>query len=182
MQYRLETDRLILRTLELTDAPDIQRLINHPQIARNTLSVPYPYPDGLAEKWIREQMMPAMEEGTDFVFAITLRKTGEFMGVLGMHDLNEHKRIDVGYWLGEVYWGKGYATEALRRAIQFGFEELDVNRIYAEFFTFNTASRRVMEKSGMTFEGVHRQNILKNGEYIDDGVCAILREDYEATR
>ncbi|MEM6528616.1 MAG: GNAT family N-acetyltransferase [Chloroflexota bacterium] len=173
----LQTDRLRLRMVELTDAPAIQHLANDPLIARNTLTIRYPYPEGLAEEWLRETMLPAIEAGEDYLFAMTLRETGEFMGVLGMHN-RQFDRMVVGYWIGKPYRGNGYTPEALRRVIAFGFDELGLNRIYAEYFPHNPASRRVMEKAGMRYEGTLRQHVCKDGEYLDEGICGILREDY----
>ena len=79
-----------------------------------------------------------------------------------------------------MHGGLGYMSEAARRVIQFGFEELGLNRIYAGYFTRNPTSRRVMEKAGMTYEGTYRQNVLKWGEFVDVGACAILRSEYDA--
>ncbi|MEL7236336.1 MAG: GNAT family N-acetyltransferase, partial [Chloroflexota bacterium] len=155
------------------------RVVYQPLNVRHTLTIPYPYPAGLAEKWLRETMLPAIEKGTDYLFAVTQRETDALMGVLGMHN-RQFDRMVMGYWLGEVYWGHGYMTEAVRRAISFGFDELALNRIYAEYFSHNPASRRVMEKAGMQYEGLLRQHVCKDGEYFDVGVCGILRDDYDA--
>ena len=81
--------------------------------------------------------------------------------------------------LGVPFWGHGYMTEALKRLIQYGFEEHNLNRIDANYFIFNPASGRVMEKAGMTFEGVLRQRFIKDENTIDVGVCSILREEWE---
>lgn len=180
VRARLETERLILRQPTLDDAPDIQRYANHPEVARNTLSLPHPYPEGAAEEFLRQVVLPGWEQGTDFVFAITRRDDGAFMGVMGVHPQPQHHRAEVGYWVGAPFWSQGYATEALRRVIQFGFEELVLNRMHASYFTFNPASRRVMDKAGMTFEGVLREYMHKDGEYIDVGMCSLLRREWRA--
>ena len=81
-----------------------------------------------------------------------------------------------GYWLGKDYWNKGYATEAVKAVIGYGFEKLRLNRIYAGHFTKNPASGRVMQKTGMTHEGLGREHILHWGVYEDMVECAILRK------
>jgi RimJ/RimL family protein N-acetyltransferase len=174
----LETERLILRRLELSDAPLVYDYVQERDIAYNTLLIPYPYPEGDAEEWITGTHHSA-EEASGFTFAITRRADGLFMGAIGIGNDQGHKRAEIGYWLGKPHWGQGYMSEAARRVIQFGFEDLKLNRIYAAYFTRNPASRRVMEKAGMTYEGTMRQNVLKWGEFVDIGFCAILREEWE---
>jgi ribosomal-protein-alanine N-acetyltransferase len=175
----LETERLILRRLELDDAPLVYEYMQDREIACNTLMIPFPYPPGAAEAWIAE-CQQAGEGGENFSFAISRKSDGLFIGAIGIHCTPEHKRAEIGYWLGKPHRGQGYTSEAARRVIQFGFETLDLNRIYAGYFTRNPASRRVMEKAGMTYEGTHRQNVLKWGEFVDVGSCAILRAEWES--
>ena len=86
---------------------------------------------------------------------------------------------EVGYVLNPSYWGKGIATEALTRVLQFGFEELKLNRIEAKFIQGNDRSRRVMEKVGMTFEGVMRESMMIKGNYMNIGICSILRSEWQ---
>ena len=86
---------------------------------------------------------------------------------------------EVGYVLNPEYWGKGIATEALTRVLRFGFEELKLHRIEARFIQENERSLHVMEKVGMTFEGVMREGMLIKGRYRNVGVCSILKKEYE---
>jgi [ribosomal protein S5]-alanine N-acetyltransferase len=173
-----ETDHLILRRLELTDASLIYEYVAERDIAYNTLLIPYPYPAGGAEQWITTTHGRA-DTGEGFSFAITRKSDGLFVGAIGIGNDQEHKRAEIGYWLGKPFWGQGYMSEAARRVIQFGFETLSLNRIYASHFTRNPASGRVMEKAGMTYEGTLRQNVLKWGEFVDISVYAILLRDWE---
>jgi [ribosomal protein S5]-alanine N-acetyltransferase len=173
---QLITKRLLLRKPERTDAPDIQRLANHPVVGGNTLNIPYPYPAGAAGEFLT-RVAESWANGDNYSFAVTRREDSTFIGMTGIHGTG-HNRAELGYWIGEPFWGQGYATEAARRVIQFGFEAMALNRIQANYFTHNPASRRVMEKAGMTFEGVLRDYYLKNGAYVDVGVCSILRREY----
>ena len=86
---------------------------------------------------------------------------------------------EVGYVLNPEYWGKGIATEALTRVLQFAFEELKLNRVEARFMEDNERSRRVMEHVGMTFEGVLREAMLIKGSYLNIGICSILQSEWK---
>lgn len=176
-QLRLITERLLLRPFTLSDAPEVQRLAGASEIADTTSNIPHPYPEGAAEAWIAEHAAQ-IAAGTDYPFAIIRRADETLVGAIGLHVQPAHHRAEMGYWIGVPYWRQGYATEAARRVIAFGFDTLGLNRIYATYFTRNPASRRVMEKAGMRYEGTLREWIRKADRYEDCGICAILRKDY----
>ena len=173
----LETDRLILRRLEVSDARIVQQLAGAREVAEMTLLMPHPYPDDAAEPFIRGTW-EAAAQGKDFTFAVTCKADSVFVGIISIHGNSTHNRAEIGYWIGVPYWGNGYATEATKAVIALGFETLNYNRIYAGYFTKNPASRRVQEKAGMTFEGILRQDVIRWGVPQDHGMCAILREEY----
>ena len=87
---------------------------------------------------------------------------------------------ELGYWIGVPYWGRGYATEAAREVVKYGFEKVQLNRIFAAHFKHNPASGKVLQKIGMKYEGCMRQNILKWGDFIDVEVYSILRQEFDA--
>jgi RimJ/RimL family protein N-acetyltransferase len=97
---------------------------------------------------------------------------------VGLHIAEAHRRAELGYWIGVPFWGRGYATEAARAAVAFGFETLRLNRIYAHHFAGNTASQRVLEKIGMRHEGRSRQHIQKWDRFVDLENYALLAEDF----
>jgi RimJ/RimL family protein N-acetyltransferase len=172
----LTTARLVLRPFALTDAPDVQRLCNVREIALNTLLIPHPYPDGLAEQWISSQE-ESFAKGEVVTFAITVGAEGELAGAIGMRVQRESDRAEIGYWIGVPFWGRGFATEAARAVVQYGFDRLALHRIYAEHFKRNASSGRVLQKIGMRHEGTARQAHKKWGEYVDTELYAILRTD-----
>lgn len=178
---RLETARLILRPPVLTDAPAIRELAGHPDIAATTLNIPHPYPEGAAEEFI-ENVRAAHEEGRGYSLAMTRKADGVLMGMIAMRPRLEFRHAEIGYWIGRPYWGQGYTSEAARRMVDYGFQELNLYRIYAGYFTDNPASRRVMEKAGMTYEGTLRQHVYRFDSFHDLGYCGILREEWEAQR
>lgn len=174
----LYTERLLLRAPEMSDTQAIETLAGAYEIARMTLNIPHPYPKGGAVKWLTQ--MRKNDSDTDFSFAVTLREDNTFIGMCGIHGHDRFARAEIGYWMGVPYWGKGYMTEAARRVVQFGFEEMNLTRIQATYLTENPASRRVMEKIGMTYEGTLRSYVQKHDEDKDLGMCAIIRSEWEA--
>lgn len=159
-QPTLETERLRLRPFRTADADDVQRLAGDRAIADTTLNIPHPYEDGLAEKWISNHR-DWFECGEQAVFAVTLKPTGELIGAIGLRITPDDQRAELGYWIGKPYWGRGYCTEAAKAVLDFGFNQLDLNRVYAHHLSRNPASGRVMQKIGMTHEGHLRQHVKK---------------------
>ena len=86
---------------------------------------------------------------------------------------------EIGYVLNPAYHGQGFATEAVEKVLEFGFDRLCLNRIEGKYMVENKASRRVMEKCSMTFEGVRREGMLIKGRYRNVGVCSILKKEYK---
>jgi ribosomal-protein-alanine N-acetyltransferase len=168
---QLATERLLLRPFTLDDAPAVQRLASAYEIAENTLLIPHPYPEGAAAEWIAKPKPP-----DNHVFAITL--SGEVIGAIGLEVQPEHDRGEIGYWIGLPYWNRGYATEAVRAVAGWGFESLRLHRIFAQHFTRNAASGRVMQKAGMRHEGSLRQHDKKWNAYLDVEVYGILDNEW----
>lgn len=177
MALKFETTRLYLRFFELSDAANVQQLAGSEEVARTTLAIPHPYPDGAAENWI-EAVRQLSESGDSYAFAMITKDDGTLIGNMSMGVSRKHKRAELAYWVGVPYWGQGYATEAARRIVQFGFEELGLNRIYAAAMTNNPASSKVMVKLGMKPEGVYQQHVLKWGSYEDLDLYGIVRSEY----
>ncbi|MFC0017687.1 GNAT family N-acetyltransferase [Roseibacillus persicicus] len=177
----LETERLLLRPFQRNDAAEVRRLVGDIRVARNLSLVPHPYPEGLAETWIEGQRA-AYEAGTHLTFAITLKGTGAVMGAISLHPKEDLLRAEVGYWVGVPFWGKGYTTEALEEMLRFGFDDFALQRIFATHFVNNPASGRVMEKVGMTLEGVMKLGISRFGVLSDSMQRAIIKPDWERRR
>ncbi len=176
----LRTLRLTLRRYEPEDAPALHALVSDRRIAATTLNIPHPYPEDGALTFILLAHKRAAS-GEAYSFAIVRREDGALLGGIGLRP-RRALQAELGYWVGVPYWGQGYASEAARRMIAFGFDDLGLNRIYASYFGSNPASARVLQKAGMVYEGAMRGHILKWGEYLDLGFYAILRADYEEQR
>lgn len=177
MQVSFETERLTLRPFNHTDAAAVQVLAGNYEVAKTTLSLPHPYPDGAAEIWI-DFRRDAARQGHGYTFAITNKDNNLLLGAISLNLSSEHRRAELGYWLGPPYWGNGYTTEAAARILQFGFDELKLNKIYAAAMIKNPASASVMIKIGMKHEGIFRQHVLKWGQPEDITYYGLTRDDY----
>ena len=175
----LLTERLVLRSLTLEDAADVQRLAGEYDIASTVCRIPHPYEDGMAEEWIRS-CSEVYQKDEAINFAITLQTDRNLIGAIGLELEHEHERAELGYWIGKPYWHHGYATEAAQAVVAYSFKTLKLNRIYAYHFTRNPASGRVLEKVGMRAEGCHRQHIKKWGTFEDLIGYGMLKTDYDS--
>jgi ribosomal-protein-alanine N-acetyltransferase len=168
---RLDTERLVLRPFTLDDAPVVQREVARIEMARMLLSIPHPYPADGALDWIA-----STQAGTNF--ALELRDRGDVVGAASLVREEEHRRAEVGYWCALQHWGRGYTTEAVRALVDYGFRERALNRIFAQVFSDNAPSRRVLEKAGMTYEGARRQHVFRLDRYVDTQQFGILRSEW----
>lgn len=171
----LRSDRLVLRPFLLSDAATVQRLAGERAVADTTLTIPHPYADGLAETWIasHEGAWTRHEMAT---LAITEADAG-LVGAISLRIELTHRRAELGYWIGTPYWGLGYATEAARAMVTFGFGKLSLQRIFAQHFTRNPASGRVMTKIGMRLEGTLRQHFFRWNTPEDVALWGMLRSE-----
>ncbi|QWT84615.1 GNAT family N-acetyltransferase [Chryseobacterium sp. PCH239] len=169
----LQTERLILSQLEEKDIPFIVELLQHRIFSDLTSNIPYPYVENDARSWVK-MSKEAFENNTGYTFAIR-NKEGQIIGAIGLHDRDDDK-AELGYWIGIPYWNKGYVTEAAKAIIDFGFNELKLNKIFATHFPHNPASGRIMEKAGMEQEAVLIKEMKKDGEYFDLVRYCILKD------
>ncbi len=174
-QPELETERLLLRAFRPEDAAVVQRLAGEREVADTTLTIPHPYLDGMAESWIATHA-EAWERQERLTLAMTAAQLG-VIGAISLHLRPVHRRAELGYWVGRPFWNRGFATEAARAVIAFGFEALGLNRIHASHLTRNPASGRVMAKAGMRLEGTFRQHVIKWDRPEDLTQYSILRTD-----
>ena len=173
----LRTARLLLRSLNREDIPDLVRLAGAREVAAMTIRIPHPYTETDAAKFLA-LAEESFAGGLDVVFAITLAESGDLIGAIGLHVKRADRRAELGFWLGTAHWGKGYCTEAARAMVAFGFETLKLHRIHASHFAGNTASRRVLEKLGMRHEGCSREHVLKWERFVDLENYALLASEF----
>jgi len=171
----LETARLILRPYAADDIPDLVSLIGAREIAATTLRIPHPYTKDDARDFLA-----SLAHSDQSNFAIVVRKDNHLCGGIGLRPDAPHHHAELGYWIGVPYWGHGYATEAGRSLVQYGFERLNLHRIFAMHFQENPASGRVLQKIGMRHEGCQRGHIYKWGQIVDLEMYGLLRSEWKA--
>lgn len=172
----LRTDRLVLRPFAPADAPRIQTLAGDREVASSTLTIPHPYPDGVAEAWIAGHVA-AWEARERLTLAITTATDG-LIGGISLHLTYTDRRAELGYWIGRPCWNRGYATEAAAAMVGFGFDALGLHRIIARHFPRNPASGRVLTKIGMTWEGTLRQHAVRWGKFEDLECYGLLEPEW----
>jgi len=173
---KLSTERLILRKLDATDANRIEELAGDYDVAKTTLNISHPYPKGYALVFIHS-VIESEAKGKLVTYAITKKETNELIGLMAISINSTFNRGELAYWVGKPYWGQGYGTEAAKALLQYGFEVLKFNRIYAQSFTTNPGSWRIMEKIGLKYEGTLRQHVSRFGNYNDLPNTASLKKN-----
>jgi RimJ/RimL family protein N-acetyltransferase len=170
MQIQLATS--LLRRWRAGDEDSLALHANNRKVWINLLdSFPYPYTLADAQQWIRSASADTPLRN----FAIEVG--GCAVGSIGLHFRKDvyRRSAGIGYWLGETYWGRGIATEAVRAITEYAFSAFDLCRVYAGVFEWNAASIRVLEKAGYLFEARLRKSVTKNGRTIDEYIYAIVR-------
>jgi RimJ/RimL family protein N-acetyltransferase len=169
----LETSRLVLRPYRESDIAELLPLINAREVAATTLRIAHPYTENDARTFF------AMAQEPDKLWlAVTLRADGRQIGGIGLRIETQHQHAELGYWLGTAYWGQGYATEAAREMLRYGFDDLHLHRIFASHFKHNPASGRILRKLGMRYEGCQREHLRKWDKFIDSELYGILRAEW----
>lgn len=168
----MKLSRCVVRTWRPADAPAIVPHANNRKVWINLRdSFPHPYTLADARRWIRAAR--ALRPPTNFAIEVE----GSAAGGIGLRlreDVHRHA-AEIGFWLAEVHWGRGIATEAVRAVTDHAFRTFDLRRIDAHVFEWNPASMRVLEKSGYTCEGRMRRSVTKDGKTIDSVIYAITR-------
>jgi ribosomal-protein-alanine N-acetyltransferase len=175
---RIETDRLILRKFESIDAEDmIKNWISHPVVQNNYGEPIYTTTEEVSK--VLENWISAYSNLEFYRWAIILKETNINIGQVAFYKVDSNNQnLDVEYCIGESYWGKGYATEALKAIMKYGFEKMHYNRIQAFHRRQNPSSGQVLIKSGMQYEGTLRQYLLHNDSFDDCIMYAALKEEY----
>lgn len=162
----IKTKMFILRPFKNGDEAALIKNINNEKVYRPTLHIPYPYTMKHAREWIEKNENFAKEKPLRSVnFVIEIK--GEVAGGIGISKIEKNEG-ELGYWLGENYWGKGIMSGAVNEVTNFGFKTLKLKRIYADVFPFNKVSMRVLEKNGYKLEKILKNNTVKDGELLDD--------------
>lgn len=165
---------VMLREWRMEDLPDLVKNANSKKIAdtlRNTFPHPYTKEDGEYFLYLCKSADPAKE----LFYAISLDDIAVGSISLSKKDDINCKTAELGYWVGEAYWGQGIATEAVKKLCAKAFKLMDIVRIYSECCQTNQASRKVLERAGFRLEGHFRKSIYKNGVLQDSYIYALTK-------
>lgn len=164
--------KIIFRPWHINDLDDLVALANNKNIAQFMADVfPHPYTIENGKTFINF----AISSTNSHIFAITLND--EIVGSIGLHIQADilKKNAEIGYWLAEEYWGKGIMTEAVNQMVTYGFDNLDIVRIFARIYGTNKPSQKVIEKANFKLEAKFEKTIYKNNEFLDELIYAIRK-------
>ncbi len=173
----LKTPRLVLRPFRMSDAEAVFAYASDPQVTR---FVRFQTHRNLGDtrKFLRN--LDRLHRGAP-AWAITLKNSGQLVGSCGFVNSSKENRVaEIGYVLARPHWGRGYAVEAVRALLDYGFRRMKLNRIHAQTLVENTRSARVLEKAGMKFEGVLRAWERIKGRYCDMRMYSMLRSEFRS--
>jgi [ribosomal protein S5]-alanine N-acetyltransferase len=170
----LELSACRIRSWRDGDQVSLVRHADDPLVWRNVRDqFPHPYTMADADGWIARVVGHKPE--TQFAIEVDGGVAGG-VGLMLQEDVARHS-AEIGYWLGQAYWGRGIMSEVVRRMTSYGFRSLDLFRVYALVFEWNPASQRVLEKAGYVLEGRLRKAVLKDGQLLDQFAYGVTRQD-----
>ena len=173
----IETERLLLRRMLVGDCYDMYEYAKDPEVTKYLTWSPHPTVDYTKE--YLAHLSHHYRLGDFYDWALILKEENKMIGTCGFTRFHfPHDAAEVGYVINPAYRGRGLAPEALLAVMSFGFEKIGLHRIEAKYIEGNEASRRLMERVGMTFEGYARESMKIKGQFRTIGTCAILREEF----
>jgi ribosomal-protein-alanine N-acetyltransferase len=173
----LETERLILRRPEISDASDVLVFRGDPIVQR--FDDPIIHTVQEAQAFINE-LLEEFRTQSGISWVMELKETRIVIGAFGLHHWNQyHRRAEAGYGIAHAYWGQGFASEALKAMLRYGFECMNLNRIYARTIADNHESVRLLERNGFTLEGTQRQHSWEDdGTFHDSAIYGLLANEF----
>ena len=169
-------EEIKLRPWSFNDAEELAIIANNSNISYNLRDgFPHPYSLNDAYNWLNS-VLPVNDPPRFFAVIYENRLCGS-IGIVTKEDIYR-KNVEIGYFLSEEYWGKGIMTKAVKAVTSYAFAKFDIVRVYAEPFSDNPASRRVLEKAGFICEAIFKKNVIKNGVVKDSCIYSVLRENF----
>ncbi|HPD98374.1 MAG TPA: GNAT family N-acetyltransferase [Synergistales bacterium] len=170
----ITTKRLVLRQLSRDDAPMLHNIWSDPVVLEFMVLDPF---ETLEEAIAMIELLDGLyETGTGVRWTVTLASDGTVMGTCGYHNwAKEHFRAETGYELGKDFWGKGYMKEAMSAILEFGFKEMDLNRVEALVTDGNERSLSLLKSLGFKVEGLLEEYEWARGKFQDQWICSLLR-------
>jgi hypothetical protein len=169
------TDQICLSQISCDDRSAYLKHLNETDQFRNTASLPYPYTEFHADKWLAKVRRQTLAQDHKVNWAIR-NADGELIGSIGFMETTEGEKAEIGYWLAKPYWAQGITTAAVRHLCSFGFDRYRLQRIHARVFATNPPSARVLAKAGFEHEGTLRNHFFRDGQSVDVLVFGLLKE------
>jgi RimJ/RimL family protein N-acetyltransferase len=170
----IELKRIVLRPLELNDSFSVAKHLNNYNVIKYLRDfIPFPYTEKDAFEFItfNRTIFPAQN--------LAIEIEGEVGGIIGIVPQDDIHRInaEIGYWLGEEFWGNGFMTDALQAMVNYSFKNFPILRLYATVFESNVQSMKVLEKAGFLKEAIFKNSIIKNDKVINEHIYSLLKSD-----
>ena len=176
--WNFETERLIIREYRSSDVEDFLKVVTQENIYATTYGIPRNYPKKRAKQWLKF-VRSNIKNMQSYEFDMFLKENEQYIGNVGLINISmDHNHADISYYIDTGMRNHGYTTEAALEMLRFGFEILGFEKISGLCMSKNPASRRVMEKIGMTYEGTLRNDLKKDGIYYDIDHLSILKNEY----
>ena len=169
----MKSPTITLRPMRESDLENLVKYANNPQIEANLSDrMPYPYTMEEGEKFMKEVL------STDPHNRMVIALEDQMIGLIGIHPQEDIFQIngELGYWLGEPYWGQGFMTEAIKQMIPYAFETFDIQRIFARTFGRNVPSQKVLEKAGFQLDAIIKKSLIKHGIPEDEVIYSVHRD------
>jgi len=171
------TKSLILKKMTLKDAEDLFEYASDPEVTKYITWAPHKSIDDSID--FLKSVLRRYENNEVSEWGIVYKENNKFIGTCGyVLWVPVHSLAEIAIALSGEYWGKGLMTEAVKEVIKYGFEKMNLNRIYARCFMENIGSQKVLEKVGMKFEGILREQMFIKSKFSDMKIYSILRKEY----
>lgn len=164
----------ILRRWRESDCRALAEMMNNKNIQDNLRDgIPYPYTAADAAQYIGRMV----SRDPDRQFAFAVEAEGQLVGSISVTRMDNVHRFtgEMGYYIAQPHWNKGYGSCAAARIVKYVFENTDIVRVFAEPYAYNSASCRALEKAGFTYEGTLRRNAFKNGRFVDMKMYSVIK-------
>lgn len=172
---------LYLSPFILSDKAALLEHLTTRDVYNTTLNIPFPYTGDDADWWLNRQMETLRNQTRPTTFALR-EESGKLIGSIGAEGVRpglSHK-AEIGYWLAKPFWGRGIMTVTVGAFVNYALTELEMVRLTAHVFEANVASARVLEKNGFKLEGMLRKHFIKDGQFIDARLYALLKEEFSS--
>lgn len=182
MAAYMESERLWFRAPQKSDAPFFTQALQDPRVRRTLFAGRYPFNEQSEEAWLERMSQPPIMDGrTDVLFTFGLKGEDQALGNSGLHKISMvHRNAEWGIFIGRPeQWGKGYGREVCKQMLGYAFHTLNLHRVYLRALTSNEGGIKAYKAAGFRQEGVLRQHMFVNGEYVDMVQMGVLRDEWQ---